>query len=907
MAVQKLPVLSVPDDIAAKVTSGLSPEQRQAVMTKSRFVRIIASAGAGKTETLTRRIVYLLACGVRPDRIVAFTFTEKAAASMKERIYRRVREILGEDACRSLGDTFIGTMHSFAGRILQDHFGFGDHEIMDENEQVAFLLQHGWEIGLDEAARRASSSYGDYCIRFLKSEAVVNDEMLDLSRVVGADGTRMFQDLVERYWDHLSKNRLLTFGRLIRLCAENLERNPGVLSVEHFIVDEYQDINRAQEAMINAIINRPGIKSSMIVGDPRQCIYEWRGSDPECFDRFASVRDTETIQLLSNFRSGSRVVGVANRLAKHFEGEHLRLTMKPSRADEGVSVVVELPKPEDEARWIADQINALVTHFGLRYSDIALLLRSVSTSGEKFAEAFKERGIPYLIGGKLGLFKRGEALAMAAVWMWFADHAWYRGYSDKIPVDHLLGFAAQHWPGRFNVSEIARFREQLRGGSFRSLIHAYHELLVLMGYKGWDPDDPEDAVCLANLGRFSQLLLDYEAATWRGGQKRGWPALLKGLAWFIQTFAQTAYGEQSPDDLPEVDAVQITTVHQAKGLEWPVVFVPALTNRRFPSSRAGRQQDWLLSRDLFDVERYEGGIEAERRLFFVATTRARDVLVLSRFQMLSKSERPSLFLDEVEPVPQCSSSLPVVGTRPRSAKQSDEVSTLAIQDIIFYLRCPYEYRLRRVWGYEPELVREMGLGRSVHHILRVLAEKAKRGIDPVAALKQTVDECFFMPFQSEKAMASIKPRVEKALLRYLARHADTLYRADEVETRMEFFLDQHATLVGRADVLVGDTGVWEVIDYKTSDDTRLYNEAELQVQLYSLGLMETGKPVKRARIMRVMEEGTSEQQVPVDSHHLQAAQKKAEACVDGILRRSFPPKRGTQCGGCDMRRICAYR
>lgn len=907
VAVQRLPILSVPNDMEAKITSGLSPEQRQAVLTKSRFVRIIASAGAGKTETLTRRIVYLLACGVRPDKIVAFTFTEKAAASMKERIYRRVREILGESASRSLGDTFIGTMHSFAGRLLQDHFEFGDYEIVDENQQVALLLQHGWELGLYEAAKRSGLRYGDYCMRFLKSEAVVNDEMLDLNRVVGADGTRMFRDLVERYWDLLRKNRLLTFGRLIRLCAENLERRPGVLTVEHLIVDEYQDINRAQEAMIDAIINRPRIMSSMVVGDPRQCIYEWRGSDPECFDRFASARDTETIQLLSNFRSGSKVVGVANRLAQNFEGEHLRLTMRPSRSDEGAALVVEAANPQDEAQWIADQILALVEHSGLRFSDVALLLRSASTSGETFAETFQERGIPYLVGGKLGLFKRGEALAMAAVWMWFAGHTWYRGYSDKISAECLLDFAAPYWPGRFNVSDIAAFRDQLVTGGFRTLIHAYHELLVLMGYQEWDPDDPEDAVCLANLGRFSQLLNDYEAATWRGGRKAKWPTLLRGLAWFIQTYAQSGYAEQSPDDLPEVDAVQITTVHQAKGLEWPVVFVPALTNRRFPSSNTGKPQDWLLSRDLFDADRYEGGIEAERRLFFVATTRARDVLVLSRFQAMSKRVGASMFLREVEPVPVSNGSLPVNGTRPRRARTSEEVTTLTIQDVISYLRCPHEYRMRSIWGYRPELARALGFGRSVHHILRILAEKAKKGMDPIAAVKATVDECFFMPYESESAMARIKPSVERAIRGYLAQHADTLYRADEVETRMEFFLDQHATLVGRADVLVGDMGEWEVIDYKTSDDSRVDSEAELQVQLYALGLAETGKPVRRARIMHVLEAGTSEQQVPVDPHHLREARKKAEGCLQGILRRSFPPRRGTQCGGCDMRRICSYR
>jgi len=114
-------------DILNRIVEGLSPQQKRAVLTDSLYSRLVAGTGAGKTETLTRHIVYLLARGCEPETIVAFTFTEKAAASIKERIYKRVREILGPSPCRRLGAMFVGTMHSYAAKLLQDHFGYGNH------------------------------------------------------------------------------------------------------------------------------------------------------------------------------------------------------------------------------------------------------------------------------------------------------------------------------------------------------------------------------------------------------------------------------------------------------------------------------------------------------------------------------------------------------------------------------------------------------------------------------------------------------------------------------------------------------------------------------------------------------------------------------------------------------------
>lgn len=159
------------------------------------------------------------------------------------------------------------------------------------------------------------------------------------------------------------------------------------------------------------------------------------------------------------------------------------------------------------------------------------------------------------------------------------------------------------WPHPIPAGVLREFRRSIRDGKYPDFTAAYQELLLTLEFARFDPDHPNDAVILANLGRFNALLTDYEAALRRGGSAANWVQDLKGLLWYLNTYAMGAYEEQAADDPQGVDAVQLSTVHQAKGLEWPVVFLPAIVSRRFPSSKAGQQKGWLVPRALFDAAR----------------------------------------------------------------------------------------------------------------------------------------------------------------------------------------------------------------------------------------------------------------------------------------------------------------
>ena len=396
----------------------VSSEQREAILSHSRYCRIIAGAGAGKTETITRRIAYLLLVEkVEPGSIVAFTFTEKAAQNMKSRIYQRVEQIAGSKATAKLGEMFVGTIHAYAKRILDDYFGYGNYTVLDDNQEIAYLMRIRWGLGLQPFGRNDFERMEN----FLGALNMVQSELLE--DVVLSRKAPDFFESYSRYIEDLEKNKLLTFALLISKVVGHLREKPEALKyVKYLVVDEFQDINQAQHEFIRLIA---GDNSIFIVGDPRQSIYQWRGSDQSFFDFFSKTFEgTETVSIQKNRRSTRRIVCNANRFSDSFELLKVK-HLDPTRDAEGFVGFAELETDVNEAVWIADQIERLMNKKGLRYSDIGVLTRSVSYSAGHLVEELRHRDIPYIVGGKVGLFRRDEAQALGRVFSWFfTDGFW---------------------------------------------------------------------------------------------------------------------------------------------------------------------------------------------------------------------------------------------------------------------------------------------------------------------------------------------------------------------------------------------------------------------------------------------------------------------------------------------------
>lgn len=890
----------------------LSDPQKDAVLSSSRYIRVVAGAGAGKTETLTRRIVKLvLVDGVAPSDIVAFTFTEKAALSMKSRVYERLKQLGGEEACARIGEMFIGTIHAYCFRILEDNFGYGGYSNFDENQEMAYLLRIGWNLHLT-----GGRNHSDNCDLFLQTLNAIYSEMIPDS-ILQKKAANFYRSYKE-YEESLTKHKRLTFNRMVSLAVTNLEKKPEVLTnIRHLIVDEYQDINRAQERLIK-LLGRNG--SIFVVGDPRQTIYQFRGSDAGCFEKFSEAYDkVETIPISENRRSGKTIVELANRFADCFEYEHYE-HLQSVRSDDGAVYLGEFASDHAEAEWIADQIHHYVDSGRCTFGDIGILLRSVNTSGAAYIDLFRRRDIPFIIGGKVGLFRRSEIQAVGKLVAWLADEGFFQksawDWKDTTRGDDLRDSALRHWHDAApwielpsNIVDLLKdWKKSVRANKFPHFTEMYHSLLVLLGYHGLDPENPEHAVIMANLGRFGMLLTDYETACRLGGRKLHWVSDLGGLCWFMNTYAMSAYEERSGDDVQGLNAVQIMTVHQAKGLEWPLVFIPAVVSGRFPSSRVGMHKHWLIPREIFDVRRYEGDMDGERKLMYVALTRAKDVLTVSYFTGLhGRRKGLSAFVDDgldIDMMTEVSekNELPLHPITPKG--EAEEIESFSAGELITYGKCPYMYRLNVMWGYQPGLSEFLGYGTSLHFCMRDAAEQIKKKVSPISAVTNAVDHHFHLPFADEGKHQKLRDAAKKKLIEFTRLHKDDMLRIREVETRVEYPVHR-ATVVGKIDVILHDKEGVEIRDYKTSDRVVTQEEASMQIRLYARGLALLGDNVTKGSIA-YLEEATLVE-VAVNPHHLSAAEEQAGKHIDGIKQRKFQPCPGGSCGQCSYGNLCRWR
>jgi DNA helicase-2/ATP-dependent DNA helicase PcrA len=889
----------------------LSPSQRDAVVSEGRHIRVIAGAGAGKTETLTRRIVKLLLIdGVAPREIIAFTFTEKAAQSMKSRVYERLRQLGGDEVCARLGEMFIGTIHAFCFRLLHDHYNYGAYDALDENQEMAFLLRFGWSLHL-----QGGRSHSENCELFMQSLNVAYAEMIPENTL--ERHAFSFNRAKKHYEEILDSHRRLTFNRMIALAVHHLEQNPETLGhIRHLIVDEYQDINRAQERLIQLIGHSGNI---FIVGDPRQTIYQFRGSNAQCFEDFVrNYPDLETISIAQNRRSVPLIVTLANNFADHFEREHYE-HLEAVRREEGGVYLGEFSSHTTEAAWVADQIEHYVGQERCSYGDIGILLRSVNTSGPVFIDEFRRRHIPFIVGGKVGLFRRSEVQAVGKLMAWLARDGFFqrsRFSREAVRGDTLVDIALTDWhdavPEVHLPADIGNilhdWKTAVLRGDYYHFTAVYQELLSLLGFHQLDPDNREHAVIMANLGRFGTLLTDYETANRLGGRSIHWDADTSGLCWFMNTYAMGAYEEHSGDDVRGIDAVQIMTIHQAKGLEWPLVFVPSVVSGRFPSRMAGSHKKWLIPRELFDVLRYEGDIEGEKKLMYVGLTRARDVLVVSYFTSMN-GRRKGLSDFIVEDL--------ATGIMTRLTDRSvlpphdlilqgdpDEIQSFSAGELIVYGRCPFMYRLNRLWGFQPGLTDYLGYGNTLHFCMRVAAERIKEGYSPISAVASAVDAHFFLPFADSGRLSKLKDDAKRKLIQFAREHQDDLLRIREVETRIEYPMHR-ATVVGKIDVILHDGEGVEIRDYKSSDVVTTQNDVAMQLRLYARGLTMLGESVTRGSVAYL--EDASIAPVDVGVNELREAEGIAERHIDGISHGIFPPCPGGACERCDYGNICKFR
>lgn len=903
----------------------LEGQAKLAVEHKGGHLQIIAAAGSGKTEVVSQRVADLLRRGESAESIVAFTFTEKAADELKERIRRRVTHFLGEGAGDQLGKLYVGTIHGYCFRLLQMYVPkYETYTPLDSNQLVNLLYREGRRLKLKQFG---GGKLFQGVANFLRSVDVVENELLNPEELP----LDSFRGVLVEYYAMLDRYRFMSFGTQITRAVEELT-NPAVhakatADVRHLIVDEYQDVNPAQERLIELLAKPKGLADLVVVGDDDQAIYQWRGSAVSNIVTFSGrYPDVTKYELLTNRRSRPAIVGLADAFAQTIPGR-LPKQMGASRDADGAAVAfaVGFDDEETEADAIAMDIEALHAS-GVAYRDVSILVRG-RAAYPKILDALDTYKIPYQPGGRTGLFEQPEAGLFGATYAWLADIDWAPGrfiQRSAIGLDDLIADYTDVFDLTHDQSEALRtYLDKWKPLSLEtnfnvSLVGDFYALLGLLGVGEWDTTDGNFRNRLGTVGRFTNVLADYESVTRRSRQDEknlgeqvggdiGGEWFYKNFALLLVNYANGSYDDFDGEEDLRAEGVALGTVHGAKGLEWPIVFLPSLTNGRFPSSRIGSPQEWLLPTTSFDVARYVGSDADERRLFYVALTRARDWVSLSSHRKVNtQTRKDSPYLTEclayVQPDP---------GYPTPSAAKGLEVPDLTVtySELAAYAECPQSFLLRNELGFMPPIQAELGYGNAVHHVMRVIAEHTQRkgSLPTPREINDLLTSDFYLPFANKAAHKQMRENARKLVFRYVnvEEHRSQLLRTWATERPFELYLPG-VVVSGRADVIYDDDGGGHpenlvIVDYKTSTDGA---PDPLQLQVYTDAGRREGLTVQGA-LIHDMTAPDKPFTVDVSDQTIANAERVVIARAEALRQRDFTPTPElAKCRRCDVRAIC---
>jgi DNA helicase-2/ATP-dependent DNA helicase PcrA len=915
-------------------------------------VQIVACAGAGKTGVLAKRATAYLLEGVPADGIVAFTFTEKAA----EELRNRIDKVAGESDARframppSAAGLFVGTIHGYCLHLLRDSGLYEVHDVLSEEREWAFAYRFARRLGLFDlmeaslpgrkVSRRAAVE------TFLRNIAAVYSDDIPTDEV--ARHAPLFSDAIRRYEDLMDAARLLSFDRMIRLAADLLAPGGALYRglqgrVREVLVDEYQDLNRAQERLL---IRLRGLGANVaVVGDDDQAIYQWRGGDVSLFVRFPDRHGAATKQLGENHRSVPAIVETASSFASTI-GERVRKHMSAVRGDGGPAIeVFQARDAADEAAQIVRRIRQLLAD-GHAPHDIAILFRSVRTSAGPVLDALRAAGIPAALTGRVSLLDRPEMALVARLLVWWSGGTWRPDErEERVTRDVLLSgigdvAGVTDREAAAILSSLESIGESVKQKGVPDIQSLYMRILRTIGLPSVSLDDRSRSRQEMALGAMSALLVDFEHAIrrktppeWsprsdvhsseeiadeRAIQDAAGAVYLRWLTAFLERHASQAAEERPEGVAPAAGAVNVMTVHQAKGLEFFAVFLPSLVEGRFPSSKAGRPQEWFLPPgfpvELFDRARYEGRLDDERRLFYVALTRATDLLVMSCFKEHERNTaRPSQFLRELGAM-QCWHLVKKTGEcRPAvraEAEQDDVPTAVDCTGLLLYGECPYKFYLKHVCGFAGPIAPEMGFGRVLHHVVAELARAAKQGRVPAPCeAASMLERSFYLPFAGAAQRDRLFEAARRRVARFVEERAADLARTVDVERRFEVPLDG-SRVRGRIDLLLrdaesSDPARVEVVDLKTAESSPPLPQHRNQLRLYARALRASGLEPVRILIYDLESDGAGILPVEDDRAEYAAFEAGVSEWLRGIRRGDFPRRKGKSCAACDYGSLCA--
>ncbi len=660
----------------------LNKEQLDAVTTLEGPVLIVAGAGSGKTRVITHRIAYLLEHkkDLLPENILALTFSKKAAEEMQKRV--------GEMIDKNVEDITISTFHSFCHSILKEHgieIGLKERfRLLDRIEQHIFFKNLLPDLKLDYYAGTTDfSGFAGAVLRFIsrcKDELIDEDEYgRFVKSIADKEERKRSEEILAAYRLYQKKNRevgFLDFGGLIIKAIELLRKRKKILKhyqerYKYILVDEFQDTNVAQIELISMLAGRH--KNICVVGDDDQAIYRFRGASYASFLKFQEhFPGLKKLKLTQNYRSTKKILKVAERLITQNDIDRYD-PEKSLWTENGEGEKVEIaisPNYAEEARNIVKKIKDIHKKEG-GFGKIAVLYRA-HLHKEELLKLLKLEHIPHSISGGTGIFESDEVKEILAYLKALTDTADSASYfklvsSVECDIDYadlvmINGFSKYNGLSLYQglrkakdidvsqgtkdkIGDFLEILKELKRSSERhGLLEFLYQLIALKTSilkRAFVKQSNYGEPALQNVSKLYNLISQYALAAKRSD--------LHSLMEYLDAYIEAGGKMEDGDEPKNGYGVQLMTVHQAKGLEFPYVFVISLVQNRFPT--LFRKEAVAFPEQLIKEQLPKGNfhIEEERRLLYVALTRAQKMLFLSGVQ--KSYSRPSLFISEIAPSP----------------------------------------------------------------------------------------------------------------------------------------------------------------------------------------------------------------------------------------------------------------
>jgi len=968
--------------MAGGILDGLNDRQREAVTHDVGPLLIVAGAGTGKTTVITRRIAHLIAQRkARPEEILALTFTDKAAAEMEERVDQLVPY--------GYADVDIATFHAFGDRLLREHsleVGLTpDFRVLSRAEQVIFFRDRLFEFPLERyrplgdptrhlqalitlisRCKDEDISPEEYraCAERLRALAAASPEDAEL-----ADRAAQQMELAAayaKYQELMAREGAIDFGDQIVYGLRLLRARPHVLSAyqrryRYILVDEFQDTNHAQFELVKRLAARHA--NLAVVADDDQAIYRWRGAAISnvlgFLERYPEARQ---IVLTENYRSHQAILDAAYRLIVHNNPD--RLEVKSGIDKHLVAVKAALGREpghlhyetaSQEADEVAQMIRDRVEQGTWRYSDVAVLVRS-NNDADQFLRSLNLRGVPWTFSGNAGLYGRPEVRLLIAFLRAVAHpddsvSVHYLASSDiyQVPIVDLTRcatYADRKHRWLFDVfrqaGEIPDLREQVSEEGHTVIAHLVADLVRYMELgremptgellyqflvdSGWlarmsKAATARDEAEVQNISKFFRRIQDASKALRYDNVRE----FVKHLDALIDAGEDPAVAEADV----ETPAVHVLTVHKAKGLEFPVVFVVNLVQDKFPLRR---RRDALevpveLIKDALPSGDYH--LQEERRLAYVGMTRAmrelyltsaRDyggtrerkvsLFVLEALDLSKDAARPfkARAVEEIElfaPAPD--------GTfEPLAPIGPDEELLLSHKQVDDYQTCPLKYRYVHLLRVPILRHHTVVYGSTIHKVVEYYLKRRVAGNytaleDLLAVYDREWENQGFLTWEHQEAR---KAAGREALIRFWHQEEAEGVKPTHIEKDFGFALGPDRVR-GRYDRVDEDLLGAVIIDYKTSEVTKQKDadrraRASLQLKIYALAWREmTGAFPQRVEL-RFVESHAVGHHVPTEEDAREAIDA-VKATAAGIRARRFdatPSYRA--CRYCAYNQICPF-